>query len=215
MTAPPIPTPVYRLIHIDNLGTCLRRSALCAPNHTPDDGAVYKAIHNVDIQRERRTRPLPCGPGGAIHDYVPFYFGPRSPMLLQLHTGMVAGYKEGQDPLVYLITSAQIVESSGTSFVFSDGHGIAAYTRWFDDLADLDKVDWVAVKATYWSDTADDMDRQRRKQAEFLVHVRCKWDLIQGVGVIDERAKVRVEDILAAFPPAMHRPVGIRRQWFY
>jgi len=101
-------------------------------------------------------------------------------MLLQLHTGRVTGYTERQDPLIYLVSTAQAVRSSGTGFVFSDGHGIARFTNWFDKLSDLDKVDWDAVYATIWKDTVDDMDRQRRKQAEFLVHQQCAWDLIQG-----------------------------------
>ena len=38
--------------------------------------------------------------------------------------------------------------------MFSDGHGIARFTSWFDNLGDLDKVDWEAVYAKIWRDTA-------------------------------------------------------------
>lgn len=38
-----------------------------------------------------------------MHDYVPFYFGPLSPMMLNLKTGRVAGYEEDQEPLIYLV----------------------------------------------------------------------------------------------------------------
>ncbi len=99
MTAPvPNPTPIYRFLHVDNLSTCPSRAALHAPNHTPDDGLPYRPIHNVDLQNRRRLTPVPCGSRGVIHDYVAFYFGPRSPMLLQLHGGRVPGYAEGQHP---------------------------------------------------------------------------------------------------------------------
>lgn len=94
-------------------------------------------------------------------------------MLLQLKTGRVEGYNEGQEPLIYLVSSAQRVRDSGAGFVFSDGHGIAAFTEWYAGLADLDKVDWDMVFQRYWRDTVDDMDRQRRKQAEFLVYRFC------------------------------------------
>jgi hypothetical protein len=211
----PHPTPIYRFLHIDNLEVCLRRGAIHAPNHTPEDGYTYRTIHNVDIQAERRVRQIPCAPGGAIHDYVSFYFGPRSPMLFQLHTGRVPGYAEGQTPLVYLVSSAQAVEAAGVPFVFSDGHGIATFTCWFDDLAELTKVDWEAVAARYWADTIDDMDRQRRKQAEFLVHRACPWDLIAEIGVLDQESKSRVEGILKPFDPAARRPVRVRRSWYY
>lgn len=211
----PIPTPIYRFLHVDNLTTCLRRGALHAPNHTPQDGLPYKTIHNVDIQQQRRITRIPCGPGGVIHDYVSFYFGPRSPMLFQLHTGWVTGYTEGQEPLIYAVSTAQAVEQSGTEFVFSDGHGIAGFTQWFDNLADLDKVDWEAVYAKIWRDTVDDMDRQRRKQAEFLVHRQCDWSLIHEIGVLNDRMKTRVEGILAGFPREMIRPVNVRPEWYY
>ncbi|MCK4390123.1 MAG: DUF4433 domain-containing protein [Desulfobacterales bacterium] len=68
---------------------------------------------------------IPCGPGGVIHDYVSFYFGYLCPMLLQLHTGRVEGYADGQDPIIYLVSTVQTVLESGSGFVFSDGHGIA------------------------------------------------------------------------------------------
>ncbi len=92
----PLPTLIVRLVHIDNLPLLLQREGLHAPNSAPDDGLAYKPIHNPAIQRRRRIRHIPCGPGGVIHDYAPFYFGQRPPMLLQLHTGRVQGYNEGQ-----------------------------------------------------------------------------------------------------------------------
>lgn len=211
----PNPTPIFRFLHVDNLGVCLGRGALSAPLHIPNDGHTYKTIHNVDIQEKRSAKLLPCGPRGVIHDYVAFYFGPRSPMLYQLHTGWVAGYTEGQAPLIYVVTAAQLVAASGVAFVFSDGHGIARFTSWFDNLRDLDKVDWEAVHATMWRDTVDDMDRQRRKQAEFLVHRACDWGLIQEIGVLNTPAKVRVEQVLAGFPATLHRPVHVHPEWYY
>lgn len=211
----PQPTPIYRFIHLDNLHVCLRRGGLHAPNHTPDDGLTYRTIHNVDIQRERRSTPIPCGPRGVIHDYVSFYFGYLSPMMLQLKTGQVEGYDEGQEPLIYLVSTAQAVARNGAGFVFSDGHGIAAYTDWYDDLAELDRVDWDMVYRRYWADSVDDMDRQRRKQAEFLVHRFCDWSLIEGIAVINERVKAKVEDIFKEFRSDLTRAVRIECGWYY
>jgi len=211
----PNPTPIYRFIHVDNLHVCLQRGGLHAPNYTPNDGLRYKAIHNVDIQLQRRVTRIPCGPGGVIHDYVAFYFGPRSPMLYQLHTGWVEGYTEGQEFIIYLVSTAQSVQKSNAGFVFSDGHGIARFTTWFHDLKDLDKVDWDAVYAIYWKDDIDDMDRQRRKQAEFLVHRFCDWKLIHEIGVINDTMSEKVNNVLNRFPNRSHPPVRVRREWYY
>jgi len=211
----PLPTPIVRIIHVDNLHICLERSGLHAPNFNPKDGLVYRTIHNTDIQQERRIRPVRCGPKGVIHDYVPFYFGYLSPMMLKLKTGQVPGYDEGQEPLIYLVSTAQSVHHVGCGFVFSDGHGIAAFTRWYDDLADLDKVDWDMVYQRYWKDNLNDMDRQRRKQAEFLVHRFCDWSLIDKIAVIDQRMKTRVERIFTQVPSQHQPPVTVRRDWYY
>jgi hypothetical protein len=211
----PDPTPIYRFIHMDNLEVYLRRGGAHAPNHTPNDGLVFRTIHNEDIQAERRTRQIPCGPRGVIHDYVSFYFGYHSPMLLQLKTGQVPGFDEGQEPLVHLVSTAQEIGERGARFVFSDGHGIAAYTSWYHDLADLDKVDWPTVGLRYWKSTIDDMDRKRRKQAEFLVYRFCDWTLINEIGVINAKMKAIVEEILRRFPAQNQPVVTVRRGWYY
>jgi len=136
-------------------------------------------------------------------------------MLLRLKTGRVEGYAKGQEPLVYLVSTVQAVVESNAGFVFSDGHGVAAYTKWFDNVSDLDKVDWNMVYERYWADTVDDMDRQRRKQAEFLVHGFCDWALIYEIGVINAKMKARVESTMSQFPQELHRSVHIRSDWYY
>jgi hypothetical protein len=147
--AVPVPTPIYRMVYLANLDTILRRGGMHAPNHVPNDALPYRTIHSVDIQNERHVRALPCGPRGTLHDYVPFYFGYLSPMLLQLKTDRVSGYTEGQQPLVYLVGDTQAVARAGHAFVFSNGHGIAEFTDWFDDLARLEEVDWGMVNQRY------------------------------------------------------------------
>jgi len=215
MMSVPNPTPIFRIVHVDCLRTLLQRGGLHAANHTPNDGLPYRTIHNVEIQGQRHIRNIPCGPGGTLHDYVPFYFGYLSPMLLQLKTGRVAGYNEGQEPLVYLKSTVQAVADAGIRFVFSNGHGIAAYTEWFDDVTRLDKVDWDVIYLRYWRDDVNDMDRQRRKQAEFLIHQSCPWALIQEIGVLNAPAKTRVEQILNDFDASQRTVVNVRAGWYY
>ena len=56
--------------------------------------------------------------------------------------GRVAGYHEGQAPLIYLTTTVQRVMDAGCRFVFSDGHGLASFRTWYEDLEQLDQVDF-------------------------------------------------------------------------
>jgi hypothetical protein len=212
---PPFPTPILRFTHVDNLATIIRRGGLHAPNHVPEDGLAYRFCHSAEVQSARADVPVHLGPGGTIHDYVPFYFGYLSPMMLKLKTGQVDGYAEGQAPLIYLVSSAQAVQDVGLDFVFSDGHGLARFTDWFDDLNRLDAVDWMMVNQQYWADKIEDMDRQRRKQAEFLVYRYCPWALIHEIVVIDSAMQQRVEEILADFSVEKRRVVRIDRSWYY
>ena len=112
-------------------------------------------------------------------------------------------------------TTVQAVAQAGLRFVFSNGHGIAAFTGWFDDVARLDEVDWNMVYERYWRDDVNDMDRQRRKQAEFLIYQSCPWTLIQEIGVLNTPMKTRVEEILSGVDPAMRTVVNVRTGWYY
>jgi hypothetical protein len=214
-TPPPVPTKLYRIVHWSCLRTILTRGALHAPNTTPNDGLPYRTIHSVNVQANRHIKQIPCGPRGTAHDYVPFYFGPLSVMLLNLKTGRVAGYDEGQEPLVYLVSSVQAVVNAGLGFVFSDGHGLASFTEWFDDPKKLKAVDWDLVGARYWADEPKDNDRQRRKQAEFLVRGHLEWALISEIAVYDDAVRIQVSKLLSQFPSLNQPPVVVRRNWYY
>jgi len=136
-------------------------------------------------------------------------------MMLNLKTGRVAGYNEGQTPLIYLVTTCQIVRKNDSNFVFSDGHGLATFTDWFDDLTDLSEVDWKMVRQRYWADKLDDSDRQRRKQAEFLIKDFCPWRFIKVIVVINSNMKQRVEEILEEYPRCQQPSVKVKRGWYY
>lgn len=211
----PAPIIIYRLVHMNTLPTLIERGGLHAPNFTPTDGLPYRTIHNLQVQASRRLTTIPCGPGGTIHDYVPFYFGPLSPMLLNLKTGRVAGYNEGQEPLIYLVTTVQKVVDKGGRYVFSDGHGLARFTNWYDKFSEMDQVDWAMVEQRYWTDQANDNDRMRRKQAEFLVYREMDWTAVLVVGVYNSTAKQRVQDVLDAHPGAHCPRVLVKGSWYY
>lgn len=211
----PDPTWLYRITHIDNLDGIMRRRGIYAPNMTPRDGIVYKTIHHQHIQGRRANASVPCGPTGTIHDYVSFYFAPRAPMLYSICKGHVAGYTEGQGPLIYLVADAQSVRAAGVGFVFTNGHAVMALSDFFDDLGKLDEVDWSVMRSKYWHDTPQAPDRCRRRQAEFMVHRFCPLDVIRGIAVRDSQMASRVEAILKQFPDRFHPVVKAKPGWYY
>ena len=72
------------------------------------------------------------------------------------------------------------------------------------------------VYQRYWKDDIiGDNDRQRRKQAEFLVHQSCEWSLIHEIVVIDNTILTRVQRTLNRIPLPHQPPVVVRRDWYY
>jgi hypothetical protein len=76
-------------------------------------------------------------------------------------------------------------------------------------------VDWSLVRGRYWSDTAEDNDRKRRKQAEFLVWQGLDWDLLDGIGVLNQSMQQRVQGIIAGYPERKQLPVHVKPGLYY
>ena len=85
-----------------------------------------------------------------------------------------------------------------------------AYTTdFFDDLDDLDEINWHAVEATDFRP----MIVKEGKQAEFLVYESFPWKLIERLGVIDGRMEQRVGEVLR---DAIHKPLlAVEQGWYY
>lgn len=212
---PPDPLLIYRILHIENLNTVIKQQGVYAPNFVPIGDFPYRSIQNRNLGNSRRSDQIPVIPNGTIHDYAQFYLGPRSPMLFQLHTGWVEGYNETQQSIIYLVARVQDIVDANLPYVFTDGHAHAKFTQFYNKTRDLKKLDWTMIYAKDWNDTIDAPDRQRKKQAEFMIHQFCPWSLIRKIGVYNDMIRQKVEYILDKFPPEDKRSVVVMREWYY
>ena len=58
-----------------------------------------------------------------------------------------------------------------------------------------------------------DLDRKRRKQAEFLVHARVPWTIVGQIGVVNSELAAKVKNLMAK---AAHIPrVTVEPDWYY
>lgn len=212
------PQPMRHVImhftHVNNLPGILEAGNLHADANVDRGSSLVTEAADLDIKAHRRRIHVGVAPGGIVADYVPFYFAPRSPMLFKLFKGSVVGYTEGQDPLIYLVTTVESIAAAGMRSLFSDGNCAAAVTQIFDDLSMLDSVvDWQLMRAKMWNNTADDPDRMRRRMAEFLVHERVPVSCLARIAVRTQSMKTRVEGTLAAH--AVGLPVLVRPSWYF
>jgi ssDNA thymidine ADP-ribosyltransferase, DarT len=211
-----VPTPVwiYHITNLANLASIAREGMLYCKAMADSQGLEPVSIAYTSIQELRKAKVVPIEPHGTLHDYVPFYFCNRSPMLYAIHTGQIDGYEGGQRDVVHLVSSANEMAKARLQYVFTDGHAIMNVTRFFNDPTELRQVDWQLSEAQLWHDTDDDPDRKRRKQSEFLVHGTVPTHLIRGIGVADARVEIMVHEILRGHPEWPPQVV-VRPNWYY
>ena len=74
---------IFHFTDARNLDSIIKNGLLCT-NEKNKQGIKHKNIANQTIQERRASMDVTAGPGGKVHDYVPFYFSSINPMLLTL-----------------------------------------------------------------------------------------------------------------------------------
>lgn len=204
---------IYRITHYSNLDFILKHG-MFSKNSLQKDPNYYN-IGDTSLIQSRGTKSISIQPGGTLNDYIPFYFGVHSPMLLKIHTGQVTGVTCGQSEIIYIVCSDTSIQSQKIPFIFTDGHAYNNLSKFDDNLSNLNNLDWGVINAKYWADDPQvDNDRQRRKQAEFLAFQKVPKDCILEIGVYDDNMKTIVDNILTA-NNCTNIPCNIRSGWYY
>lgn len=221
----PQPTRLFHITAIANLQAICAASRLVSKNGGAAAGINYQNIAYAGAQGARATRTVPSPPGGSIHDYVPFYFAPRSPMLFTINRGNVPGCQWRQADIVHFETTVQQIVTLGRPFVFYDRNATLQYSKPYTSLADLDiAVAWdLLLEAPrlggfckYWHDNAANpryVDRMERRQAEFLVKTNVPLSHVTRVGVIDATRKTQVEAVLKSAGVTLQ--VDVMADWYF
>ena len=140
---------IYHMTHYQNIKSILDNDL---QSHNND--LVEEHIDNAEVNN-RRNRKEPIN-GKNLHDYVPFYFNPKNPMLYV--------NKENQEDIVILAFSRKLFLKN--KVIFTDGNAAVSTTKFFEDLQDLDKLNWNCLHTTYWNDCRDG---KREVMAEILI----------------------------------------------
>lgn len=221
-----VPSPV-RLFHITataNLAEICATGHLCSKTVGQLVGINYQNIAHQGAQGARAVRAVPNPPGGVVHDYVPFYFAPRSPMLHAIEGGKVAGCQWRQADILHFETTVERVTADNYPFVFYDRNATLAFSVPYTDLAHLNAVAWDLLTEApqldgfckYWQNKMDVLryaDRMERRQAEFLVKGTVPLNKLTKIGVIDERKATEVRHILNQ--AGVDLSVEVKSDWYF
>lgn len=204
---------IYRIMHHENLVQLLENEGQYSRKEMLQKDIDYYNISNNGIQDRRANLQVPGGNGRVLHDYVPFYFTNRSPMLYACHTGYASDYEDGQEAIIYLVSNIQVCLEEDLNYIFTDGQANSNGSSFYTDLDDLDKIDWELINHWSWKNTNEDMDRRRRKQAEFLVADFFPIDLITEIVVENVNMQRKVCEILNEYDYDIL--VNVKRNWYY
>lgn len=205
---------IYHITHAKNLPLILEKKALFSKQRINQISQTPINIAYEASQETRSVMPVRIGPGGVIHDYVPFYFANRTPMLGAIHKRRVEGFQGTQRDIIYLVSKPSVINSHGLKFVFTDGHANKKFTSFFNQLNDLNRVDWEVIDSWKWKDTEEDNDRMRRKMAEFLVYDQVPFECIIGIACFDSQVKEYVIKICEKYG-WQDTDVKIMRKWYF
>jgi len=181
---------LFRMTHIENIQHILQNgithstSVKANPNFVSiGDSSLITTRNNFLLNNGRR-----------LGEYIPFYFGVRTPMLYVVQNGFNMVASTLAENIVYCVSSVQKIIDLRLDFVFTNGHAVSSFTTQYnlEDIQNIDAIlDKKAIKATYWKDE-NDLDLKRRKESEFLVLGDITCDGILGYITANENAKNRV-----------------------
>jgi hypothetical protein len=159
---------------------------------------TFVNIGNPDLISKRNGRVVPLPPGGTLSDYVPFYFTPRSPMLLNIKTGYHGITQRPNEDIIILVSSLHKLHASGLAFLFTDRHAYPPTAQFFDDLARLDMIDWAILQRSDFKRDNDDLGKVERYQAEALVHAHVPVTQLVGIACCSEAVATALRVQIAA-----------------
>ena len=205
---------LYHMTEIDNLSSILSTGCLLSNKSIRDNCVNNTSIANQSVQSHREETQIYFPPNGTLHEYVPFYFAPRSPMLYAIYKNNVDTYCGDQSRIIYLCTNVQIVLDHSYQYVFTDGHAIVEYTQQYNNVNELfTAIDWELMKAKFWNNTDEDRDRKRRRQAEFLIYRFFNMNDVTEIAVKETSIRNQVQQLFAE--KNFLKPIQVKPEWYF
>jgi len=202
----------YRIAHIDNLPLILRDGLVSKKQINYND--QYINIGNPSIIDVRSTTEVKLPDYHTIGDYVPFYFTPKSIMLLNIQTGYQSPLVIKRHPSEIIVLRCRIKKLIELpKWFFTNGQANTFITEHYNDIKFLDQIDWITIQNCDFKKTLADNDKPRRYQAEFLVQNHVPIEYIDSIYTYDEVAKNRVCKALEEYKKELI--VGVQKLYYF
>lgn len=201
---------IFRITHIANVPWILANGLHCSNSGVVDPN--YIQIGNMDLIALRTQRPIPVIPGGMLSDYIPFYFTPFSPMLLNIKTGRNGVTQRPMEEIAILVSSLREVQKHDIPFVFADRHAYLRHANFYNDLDRLDQIPWAVIRARDFKRDPDDPGKFERYQAEALIYRHLPIDCVLGVVCYGTQPQEQVQQLCDTL--ALQMRVLCKPDWY-
>lgn len=183
---------IFRITHVANVPWMLQNGLHCSNSRVRDPN--YIQIGNAELIARRTTRAVPVHPNGSLSDYIPFYFTPYSPMFYNIKTGYNGVTKRPMNEIAILVSSLRDVHKQGIPFVFTDRHAYLQAAEFYNDLDNLDQIDWPILQARDFRRDPDDPGKVERYQAEALIYQHLPLAAVLGIICYREGERRKIEE---------------------
>lgn len=202
---------IWRIVHRDNVPWILDNGLHCG--NSTIQAKNWIDIGNSELISKRAEHPVPVGKGGVLHDYVPFYFTPFSPMLMNIHSGRNGIKQRPNEEIIILVSSLRDIAAQNVPFVFTDRHAYCSWANYYTELDKLNLIDWPILQARDFRRDQDDLAKFERYQAEALIWRHCPVTLLSGIVCYSNDVKLQLGKWLSQRNITM--PVYARARWYF
>ena len=190
---------INHMTHIKNLKSILEENGLRSYNLIQNSSHI--SLANEDVQKGRASITVKSS-GRPLHDYVPIYFGFKTPM--------VAWNQNRNEDLIFLRFPLEILQIPGA--IITDGNARATRSSFypFQIIDDLSRVDTKAIQTLKY---AHDQDLKRRKQAEILIPDFLPISYLYDIICFSDNSRNELLNIIKIFNTTI--PLKVNKGWYY
>lgn len=191
---------LYYMAHLEYLESFLKNGIL-SKRKIIEDKVPFKDISDHDVQNIRHNK-LDSIYHRAIHDYVPLYYLPKTPMLYSR--------REIQSKLLFFVINIQKLLLN-THHIFSDGNAAGHETAFSKNIPDDQEI-YDLIKSGNWTNNwVPDKVKKRKIQMEVLVYPKVELDFIDKIICFDD---VVLNEIKNKFP-LLNIPVLVDKSFYF
>jgi hypothetical protein len=116
--------------------------------------------------------------------------------MYNIKTGYGGITKVPNEDTVIFVSSLHRLNELQISFVFTDRHAKLDTANFFNDVDDLDQIDWLILQNRDFKRDPDDPEKVERYQAEALVHNHVPVDAFPGIVCYTDTVKNQIVQLV-------------------